>query len=68
MLKFLKKFKKSMEHFQIIYGIFLIIKLYMKITKSIYDNNMDENSVMCMINPTGLVDNNSVGKYLLFIT
>ena len=36
--------------------------LYMKITKSIYDNNMDENSVMCMINPTGLVDNNSVGN------
>ena len=31
--------------------------LYMRITKSIYDNNMDENSVMCMINPTALVDN-----------
>lgn len=31
--------------------------LYMRITKSIYDNNMDKNSVMCMINPTALVDN-----------
>ena len=36
--------------------------LYMRITKSIYDNNMDENSVMCMINPTALVDNKYMEK------
>lgn len=31
--------------------------LYMRITKALYDNNMDKDSIMCMINPTGLVDN-----------
>ena len=36
--------------------------LYMRITKSIYDNNMDKNSVMCMINPTALVDNKYMEK------
>lgn len=36
--------------------------LYMQITKTIYDHNMNEDSIMCMINPTGLVDNNSVGN------
>ena len=36
--------------------------LYMRITKSIYDNNMDNNSVMCMINPTALVDNKYMEK------
>ena len=36
--------------------------LYMQITKTLYDNNMDENSVMCMINPTGLVDNKYIEK------
>ena len=36
--------------------------LYMRITKSIYDNNMDKNSVMCMINPTALVDNKYMKK------
>lgn len=36
--------------------------LYMQITKSIYENNMDENSVMSMINPTGLVDNKFEGN------
>ena len=36
--------------------------LYMRITKSIYDNNMDKNSVMCMINPTGIVDNKFEGN------
>ena len=36
--------------------------LYMRITKSIYDNNMDKNSVMCMINPTALVDSKYMEK------
>lgn len=36
--------------------------LYMQITKVLYDNNMDENSVMCMINPTGLIDNKYEGN------
>ena len=36
--------------------------LYMQITKTLYDNNMDENSVMCMINPTGLIDNKYEGN------
>ena len=36
--------------------------LYMRITKSIYDNNMDKNSVMCMIHPTALVDNKYMEK------
>ena len=31
--------------------------LYMQITKAAYDTVLDENSVMCMINPTALVDN-----------
>ena len=36
--------------------------LYMQITKALYDNNMDKNSVMCMINPTGLIDNKYEGN------
>lgn len=36
--------------------------LYMQITKSIYENNMDDRSVMCMINPTALVDNKYMEK------
>ena len=30
--------------------------LYMRITKAAYDTVLDENGVMCMINPTGIVD------------
>lgn len=36
--------------------------LYMKITKSIYTHNMNKDSVMCMIHPTALVDNNFEGN------
>ena len=31
--------------------------LYIQITKSVYDNNMDDESIMCLINPTSVVDN-----------
>ena len=31
--------------------------LYMQITKAAYDTVLDGNGVMCMINPTALVDN-----------
>lgn len=31
--------------------------LYIQITKSVYDNNMDLESVMCIINPTTVIDN-----------
>lgn len=31
--------------------------LYIQITKSIFDNNMDACSVMCLINPTTVIDN-----------
>ena len=31
--------------------------LYMQITKAAYDTVLDKNGVMCMINPTGIVDN-----------
>ena len=37
--------------------------LYMKITKTAYDTVMDDNSIMCMINPTGLVDNKFEESY-----
>ena len=36
--------------------------LYMQITNALYDNNMDKNSVMCMIHPTALVDNKYMEK------
>ena len=36
--------------------------LYMQITKAAYDTVLDENSVMCMINPTALVDNKYMEK------
>ena len=36
--------------------------LYMQITKVLYENNMDKNSVMCMINPTGLIDSKYEGN------
>ena len=35
--------------------------LYMQITKAAYDTVLDENGVMCMINPTALVDNKFEG-------
>ena len=35
--------------------------LYMQITKATYDTVLDENGVMCMINPTALVDNKFEG-------
>ena len=35
--------------------------LYMQITKVAYDTVLDENGVMCMINPTALVDNKFEG-------
>ena len=35
--------------------------LYMKITKTVYDTVMDDDSIMCMINPTALVDNKFEG-------
>lgn len=31
--------------------------LYIQIAKSVYDNNMDSESVMCLINPTTVIDN-----------
>ena len=31
--------------------------LYIQIAKSVYDNNMDLESVMCLINPTTVIDN-----------
>ena len=34
--------------------------LYMQITKAAYDTVLDENGVMCMINPTAMVDNKLV--------
>lgn len=36
--------------------------LYMQITKAAYDTVLDENGVMCMINPTGIVDNKFEGN------
>lgn len=36
--------------------------LYMKITKTLYDHNMADDGVMCMINPTALIDNKYEGS------
>ena len=36
--------------------------LYMQITKVAYDTVLDKNGVMCMINPTGIVDNKFEGN------
>ena len=35
--------------------------LYMQITKAAYDTVLDENGVMCMINPTMVIDNKNEG-------
>lgn len=35
--------------------------LYLQITKSVYDNNMGNDSVMCMINPTSVIENKFEG-------
>ena len=36
--------------------------LYMQITKAAYDTVLDGNGVMCMINPTALIDNKYEGS------